>query len=147
MIVILISIVGATAAASAAHALELVTPQEAALPPDKLPNLVYQGSPTRRPTVTVVSPAPNAGVVHSPVELKMTFEAHGGAKIDPDSVVLTYKKTPEINITSRVKAFIAAGGMEVPDAEVPPGEHQFRVQLKDSSGHPQAVDFTIQVAK
>src|SRR5579871_729889 len=84
IVMLLAGIAGAMVAAGAAQALELVTPQEAALPPDKLPNLVYQGSPTRRPTVTVVSPALNAGVVHSPVDLKMTFEAHGGAKIDPD---------------------------------------------------------------
>jgi hypothetical protein len=139
--------IGFLAAATPGRALELVTPQEAALPPDQIPLPVFQGSPTRRPTVTVVSPAPNAGAVHSPVELKMTFEAHGGAKINLDSVVLTYKKTPEINITSRIKTYIADGGIQVPDAEVPPGEHQFRITLRDSNGHPQAMDFTIQVAK
>jgi hypothetical protein len=71
------------------------------LPPDTLPDLVFQGSPRRRPSVIVVSPPPNAGLVHSPLNLQLTFHAFGGATIDSDSIVVTYKKTPEIDISNR----------------------------------------------
>jgi len=133
-------------AVAPAHAVQLVTAQEAALPPDTLPALTLRGSPTRRPSAIVVSPAPNAGVVRSPVALKLKLEAHGGAKIDPDSIVLTYKKTPEINITQRITPYISAGGIEIPEAELPPGAHEFRVEVKDGEGHLGALEFGIQVA-
>jgi hypothetical protein len=128
-----------------AHAVELVTAQEAALPADTLPALSLRGSPTRRPTAIVVSPALNAGLVKSPLSLKVKLEAHGGAKIDPDTIVLTYKKTPEINITQRIMPYIGAEGIEIPDAEVPPGTHQFRIEVKDKEGRLGATEFSIQV--
>jgi hypothetical protein len=137
---------GLAAAATPGRAIELVTPREAALPADQGISFCRCGT-TRDPTVIVVSPAPGAGAVHSPIDLNVKFVAHGGARIDPDSVLLIYKKTPEINITSRIKSYVGADGLEVPDAEVPPGEHQFRIQVKDSNGLARAVDFSIQVAE
>jgi hypothetical protein len=124
-----------------------VTEQEAALPPDRLPRLELRGSPTRRPSAVVVSPPPNAGVVKSPLSLKVKLEAHGGSKVDPDSVVVTYKKTPLIDITQRIMPFISADGIEVPDAEVPPGRHEFHIELKDKDGRLGGADFSFQVGK
>jgi hypothetical protein len=130
-----------------AGAIQLVTEQEAALPPDHLPGLVLRGSPTRRPSAVVVSPPPNAGQVKSPLSLKVKLQAFGGAKIDPDSVVVTYKKTPMIDITQRIMPFINADGIEVPEAEVPPGRHEFRIELKDKDGRLGGTDFSFQVGK
>jgi len=130
-----------------ADAIELVTAQEAALPPNQTPLLVFQGSPLRRPSITIVSPPANGGVMTSPLALKVKLEAHGGAKIDPDSIVVTYRKTPLINITQRIMPFISADGIVVPDAEVPPGVHEFRIELKDSHGNSGAADFSFQVGK
>ena len=138
---------GLLAAATPAAAIQLVTEQEAALPPDRLPGLELRGSPTRRPSAVIVSPPPSAGVMKSPLNVKIKLQAHGGAKIDPDSIVVTYKKTPEIDITQRIMPFITADGIDVPDAEVPPGIHAFRVQLKDNEGHVGAADFSFQVGK
>jgi hypothetical protein len=140
-------VIGVLAAATPAAAIQLVTEQEAALPPDRLPGLELRGSPTRRPSAVIVSPPPNAGVMKSPVIFKIKLQAHGGAKIDPDSIVVTYKKTPEIDITQRIMPFITADGIDVPDAEVPPGTHQFRIELKDNEGHLGAADFSFQVGK
>jgi hypothetical protein len=124
-----------------------VTEQEAALPPNHLPPLDLRGSPTRRPSVVVVSPPPNAGLMKSPLSLKVKLQAHGGAKVDPDSIVVTYKKTPMIDITQRIMPFITADGIEVPDAEVPPGIHEFRIQLKDKEGRLGGTEFSFQVGK
>ncbi len=140
-------LIGLVAAATPAAAMQLVTEQEAALPPDRMPGLELRGSPTRRPSAVIVSPPQNAGVVKSPVSLKIKLQAHGGAKIDPDSIVLTYKKTPAIDITQRIMPFITADGIDVPDAEVPPGTHEFRIELKDRDGHPGGTDFSFQVGK
>jgi hypothetical protein len=130
-----------------AGAIQLVTEQEAALPPDHLPGLALRGSPSRRPSAVVVSPPPNAGQVTSPLSLKVKLQAFGGAKIDPDSVVVTYKKTPMIDITQRIMPFIKADGIEVPEAEVPPGRHEFRIELKDKDGRLGGTDFSFQVGK
>jgi hypothetical protein len=139
-------LIGFLAAATPAAAIQLVTEQEAALPPDRLPDMDRRGI-LRGPSAEIVSPPPNAGLMKSPVTFKIKLQAHGGAKINPDSIVVTYKKTPEIDITQRIMPFITADGIDVPDAEVPPGTHAFRIELKDNAGHLGAADFSFQVGK
>ena len=109
--------------------------------------LQMRGSPTRRPNIIVVSPPPSAGLVHSPLDLKLQFHAFGGGEIDPGSVVVTYLKQPAIDITQRITPFITADGVDIPQAEVPPGKHQFWVELKDKSGRIGGAEFDFQVAK
>jgi hypothetical protein len=122
------------AAANSAAAFELITPTEAALPPGKVPSFQVRGSPTRRPSITVISPS-GAGAVYSPLDVKLAFSAFGGAAIDPNSVVITYIKQPDIDLTPRVREFITVNGIDIVHAEVPPGLHQFWVELKDSNGN------------
>ena len=43
--------------------------------------------------------------------------------------------------------FISADGIEVPEAEVPPGIHEFRIELKDNDGRRGATEFKFQVGK
>jgi hypothetical protein len=105
-----------------------------------------RGSPTRLPIVTVVSPA-GVGVVYSPVELKLRFSAFGGAAIDLDSVVVTYVKQPDIDITARIKSFITTDGIDIARAEVPPGRHQFWIELKDTDGRSVGSEFDFQVVQ
>jgi hypothetical protein len=135
-----------TTAAPAAD-FQLVTPAEAALPPAQIAALQLRGSPTRRPHIIVVSPPRNAGLVHSPLELKLRFRAFGGAQIDPSSVVLTYLKRPAIDLTQRIKTFITASGIDITQADVPPGEHQFWIELKDQDGRIGGAEFSFQVGK
>jgi len=133
------------ATAIPAGAFELITTAEAALPAGTVPALELRGSPTRRPNVIVVSPPPNAGLMHSPLDLKLQFRAFGGAVIDPGSVVVTYLKEPAIDITQRIAPFITAQGINLPGAEVPPGKHQFWVELKDKDGRIGGGEFSFQI--
>jgi hypothetical protein len=136
--------------ATPANAVQLVTDAEAALPPGNLahaPELATRGGPTRRPSIVIVSPAADAGVVRSPLDLRLKLRAFGGAKIDPDSIVVTYEKTPLIDITQRIKPFITSEGIDVPDAEVPLGAHDFRIEVKDSDGRRSTMEFSFQVGK
>jgi hypothetical protein len=135
------------APAPAAQAFELVTPDEAALPAGEAPSLVMRGSPLRRPSILVVSPPPAAGLMHSPIDLKLRFHAFGGAEIDPESVVVTYLKQPSIDITQRINKFITAEGIEIDKVDVPPGAHQFWIEVKDKSGHAGAAELSFQVAR
>jgi hypothetical protein len=131
-------------AGSAAHALQLITKEEAALPS------VHSGHErgiSRGPTVVIVSPSPAAGTVGSPFELKIRFVAHGGAEIDPESVLVTYLKDPAVDLTQRLRPFITTVGIDVKDAEVPAGTHWLRVDVTDSTGHAGWADFSFRVSQ
>jgi len=134
-------------AVAPADAIELVTKEEAALPAGPPPALQLRGSPTRRPKIVIVSPPPGAGLVHSPLDLKLQFNAHGGAQIDASTVVVTYLKQPAIDITQRITPFITADGVDIAQAELPPGKHQFWVELKDKDGRIGGAEIDFQVAK
>ncbi len=130
-----------------AAALELITPREAALP-DAVGinvNLGFRGV-SRAPGVLVVSPAPDAGLVRSPLRLVRKFEPHGSTSIEPQLVKLTYLKNPSINLTQRIGQFIRPEGIEVDSAEVPPGTHYIRVEVKDSVGRVGVTVFSLMVA-
>jgi len=137
------AVLAAVLAAGAASALQLITTSEAALPAD---HSHYRGI-SRGPTVAVVSPLPGAGSIKSPLHLKIKFQPHGAAKIDVDSVLLTYMKEPTVDLTQRIKPYITAGGIDVEDAEVPPGTHTLRLNIADSDGHTSTTDLTFSVSK
>jgi hypothetical protein len=124
-----------------AAALELITEQEAALPPDA----TRDRGITRGPKIILVWPSPEAGFIHSPLQLKIRFQGFGGATIKPDSVVVTYRKLPPIDLTQRIRPFIDAYGIEVPDATVPSGPHRVRVDVEDTLGRKGRLDFTFNV--
>jgi hypothetical protein len=130
---------------SVAHATQLVTEQEAAYPDD--PYTHDRGTPTAGPEIEVISPA-TRGLVKSPFQLRIKFKAHGGAAVDRDSIELTYQKVPTIDVTQRIASFISAEGIAIPDAELPPGIHLFRIDVKDTRGRWAApLFFKIGVAK
>ena len=115
-----------------ARAVQLVTPAEAAYPDDPsrpAPNR----SPTAGPQIEVISPS-LSGLVSSPFRFRIKFIAHGGATINPDSITITYKKIPAVDITQRIKSYIIKSGVEVDisDAELPAGTHPFLIDVKDS---------------
>jgi hypothetical protein len=135
------------AAAAPAKAFDLVTPTEAALPAAPLPSLDLRGSPTRRPTVVVISPPPAAGQIQSPMDLKLQFRAFGGATVDPSSVVITYIKQPAIDMTQRLTPYITAQGIDISQAQVPPGKHQFWIEFKDTEGRIGGGPFSFQISQ
>jgi hypothetical protein len=81
------------------------------------------------------------------LDLKLQFHAFGGAAIDPNSVVVTYLKEPAIDMTQRITPFISAEGIDISQADVPPGKHQFWIELKDKDGRVGSAEFGFQVAK
>jgi hypothetical protein len=128
--------------AFSANALQLISEQEASLPDDRSQTRGI----SRGPKVLLINPAPTAGVVRSPFDLKIRFESFAGAKIDTDSVIITYKKKPAIDLTQRAKPFLRPDGIEVERTEVPAGEHRIRIDVKDSEGRAGWTEFTLKVA-
>jgi hypothetical protein len=129
--------------AGPAGALQLITASEAALPVDQS----RERGISRGPTVVIVSPSPAAGTIKSPLVLKVRFESHGAAKIDVDSVLITYMKKPAVDLTQRIKPFVEATGIDVENAEVPPGTHTLRVNVTDTEGRSGWADLTFSVSK
>lgn len=125
-----------------ANAVQLITEEEARLPPPKGAIAADRRGILRGPKVEVISPAHNAA---SPVRLQVKFESFGGAKIDVDSVKVLYLRTPNVDLTPRVKPFIQPTGINMQDAELPVGEYHVRVDVKDSDGRPGTASFTLKV--
>lgn len=127
-----------------AQKVTLITATEAALPP-AAGTLATRGI-SRGPGVKLLSPATD-NPVKGPVDLKFSFEGRGGEKIDPASVKVTYMKTPMVDLTPRVQAAISATGIDLKQADMPPGEHTLRITVKDTAGRETNSTTTLVVAK
>jgi hypothetical protein len=127
----------------AAQATPLITAEEAKLPPPKGAIPVDRRGILRGPKVEIVLPD---GAAHSPLRLHLKFESFGGATINPESVRVIYLRTPNVDLTPRLKPFIRADGIDMPEAELPPGEYTVRVDIKDSDGRPGTASFVLTVS-
>ena len=134
---------GALLFSGTSRATQLITDEEAKLPPPKGAVAADRRGILRGPKVEFVSPGDS---VSSPLHLVLKFDSYGGAKIDPDSVKVMFLRTPNVDLTARVKPFIQADGINIKDAELPPGDYTVRVDVKDSDGRPGTAIFTIKVA-
>jgi hypothetical protein len=88
----------------------------------------------RGPGMELISPANGTTSLKSPLPLKIKFIPRNNVPVDPASVRLTYLKVPIIDLTERVKAYVTKDGLEMAVAEVPPGTHVLRLDLKDAEG-------------
>ena len=99
---------------------------------------------TRGPRIELVQPGERA---YSPMRFHLRFQSFGGAKINIDSLRVTYLKTPEIDITPRVRRFAQPTGIDIPDAEVPEGEHFLRVEIADTEGRTRSSVIALKISR
>lgn len=120
-----------------AQALQLVTPDEA-----KMPAVAAKPGTraiTRGPGVKLASPESVSGTF----PFKVEFAPRGGSKIDPASVKVEYLRGSGVDLTARLKAGIKPEGIDVAAAQVPAGEHAFRVSVRDSEGREGKAEFKL----
>jgi hypothetical protein len=132
-----------TTAPMPAIAAPLITAEEAALPPQKgaVPNSAR--GITRGPKIQ----APEAAAaLPSPMRFQVKFQTFGGSNIDLDALKVTYLKSPVVDLTPRIKPFAQVTGIDMPDAQLPPGEHLVRVDVKDSEGRTASTSFLLKIA-
>ena len=121
----------------------LITEDEAKLPPPKGAIAADRRGITRGPRIEVVGDREQS---HSPIHLQLRFESFGGSKIDPGSLRVTYLRTPNVDLTERVKSFAGVTGLDIPDAELPPGDHLIRVDIKDTDGRTGSTSFLLKIS-
>lgn len=144
LIVPVVCLANALAVSSSAYANHLlITEEEAKLPPPKGAVATDRRGITRGPKIEVVS---DGAQNHSPIHLQLRFESFGGAQIDPASLRVTYLRTPNVDLTERIKSFVRPSGLDIPDAELPPGDHMIRVDIKDSDGRVGSASFMLKVS-
>jgi hypothetical protein len=125
-------------------AAQLITADEAKLPAQKgaVPN--SGRGITRGPKILV--PDEEAALQASPIRLQVKFQTFGGSSVDLDALKVTYLKSPVVDLTARIKPFVLPTGIDMPDAQLPPGEHLLRVDIKDSDGRPASASFLLKIA-
>jgi hypothetical protein len=131
--------------AATALAEQLITPAEAALPSPPDTGMTLRGI-TRGPAIEQVEPAADAKHLTSPLALKIAFTARNNTSVDKDSVKVTYLKSPAVDLTARLKAHLTPDGIEMKQAELPPGTHVIRIDLKDSNGRAASAVLKLTVA-
>ena len=119
----------------------LITEQEASLPAERV--VLGPRGITRGPRIDLVEPDETAS---SPMHFQLKFQSFGGARINTDSLRVTYLKIPEIDITPRVRPFAHAAGIDIPDAEIPAGEHYIRAEVTDTEGRVRSSVFVLKIA-
>jgi hypothetical protein len=126
-----------------AYAAALITPEEAALPPMKgaVPN--SNRGITRGPKITV---SEESSAKPAPIHFQVRFQPLGGSTIDLEGLKVIYLKQPNVDLTPRVKPFAQPGGIDMPDALLPPGDHLVRIDVKDSEGRVSTTSFLLKIA-
>jgi hypothetical protein len=127
-----------------ARAAPLITAEEAALPPQKGAVLNSGRGITRGPKIQV--PDAETGAQTSPMRFQVKFQTFGGSSIDLEALKVTYLKTPVVDLTPRIKPFAQPNGIDMPDAQLPPGDHLVRVDIKDSDGRAASMSFLLKIA-
>jgi hypothetical protein len=121
----------------------LITEEEARLPPQKGAVANSARGITRGPKIQV--PEAEAGAQPSPMRFQVKFQTFGGSSIDLDALKVTYLKSPVVDLTPRIKPFVQATGIDMPDAQLPPGDHLVRVDIKDSDGRAASTSFLLKI--
>jgi hypothetical protein len=124
-----------------AYAAALITPEEAALPPMKGAVATSNRGITRGPKITVTEES----AAKSPIRFHVRFQPLGGSTIDLDGVKVIYLRQPNVDLTSRVKPFTQATGIDMPDAQLPPGDHLMRIDVRDSEGRVSTTSFLVKI--
>lgn len=127
-----------------AAAVTLITDDEAKRPNDV--QAVATRAITRGPSIRFEPPAATPAP-HAPFDFRILLEAHGGAKVDPASIHVTYLKEPNVDLTSRLRPYISDQGITMTGAQVPAGEHAFRVEVQDTDGRTGEAVFSLKVGK
>jgi hypothetical protein len=128
--------------AKAADPVQLITREEAGLPATPAATGSVRNL-TRGPAIDTLGTPAKVG--NAPFRLAVRFVPSNGVPIEPNSVRITYRRQPAIDLTARVKPFVTATGIEAPAVVVPPGQHVVEIEATDKEGRTGRSQFTLTV--
>lgn len=128
----------------AAEPIRLITAEEARLPSAD-PGAAQERNLTRGPGIDAVAPPPIG--VSGTFRLAVKFKPRNSVAINPESVRVTYRRLPEVDLTARLKPFVTATGIEAPAVIVPPGKHVIVIEATDKEGRIGRSQMTLTVAE
>jgi hypothetical protein len=67
------------------------------------------------------------------------------APVDVSSLKVQVVKLIPIDITDRVRPYVTAEGIQIPDAKLPSGEHKVRLSLSDNAGVVSRKEMTVTI--
>lgn len=101
------------------------------------------------PVIKVLQPDQADGqkvpVLTKPVHISLKFEPVSQAKVDMASLKVIYLKLFGIDITDRLRPYVAGEAIDVPEADIPTGDHSIRVDIKDTTGRQSSQVFRFMV--
>ena len=114
----------------------LILPEEAAMAPapEPGPGILEAGREdiSAGPAIEVVEPL-NGGRLPMPIQVLVRF-APRSEPVDLASLKVTLIKFISIDITDRIRPYVTAEGIQVPEAKIPSGKHRVRITLADRAG-------------
>ena len=122
-------------ARSADSVVELLTAVEAAKPdaPAEQPGLEPVATGPNAPQIIVEKPT-TGGPTTAPFPVKIRFVPAAGAKINLDSLKIDVLKVVPISLLSRMKPYLTAVGIDLPEAKIPAGTYKVRIVVADDQG-------------
>jgi hypothetical protein len=123
-----LSFIGCAGFSIPAHAVTLINSAEAALPDPPPLELSVRGVDAMSGFVQMLPP--KHAVARSHFHMLIRFEA----VCNPSSVVMTLVKQPSVDLTARIRPYLSSQGIDVPDAEAPPGDYKIRLIYRDTTG-------------
>jgi hypothetical protein len=123
-------------AASAADT--LITEDEARLP--DAPSAAPTRGISRGPGIRLSS---SEEVAARGFPLQLALDPRGGARIDPDSLKVTYLKQPAVDLTARLKPGLQGNQIALSRLVVPAGVHPIRVSVRDTEGREGVLNFML----
>jgi len=115
----------------------------------KRPPVLTRGftiAPKGSPKINIKKPT-ISGVVASPTNIEISFEADKGAKIDVESLEVLYGWLA-LDITDRIKehAKLSAKGLVASNVSLPEGDHTITIVIKDSKGRETEKELSFSIA-
>jgi hypothetical protein len=116
----------------------LITEAEARLP--DAPSAAPTRGISRGPGVRLSTPDE---VTARGFPLQLALDPRGGARIDPDSLKVTYLKQPAVDLTARLMPGLQGNQIALARVAVPAGIHPIRVSVRDTEGREGALTFML----
>ena len=121
-----------------AFSFDLVTPEEAALSsaaPEPPPPPRTRAIPNPDAPSILVAQPDEGQALRAPLSIRLRFVARGDAAIDLSSFRARYGFLG-LDVTERLlqHARLFPGGIEIDNAQIPPGDHRLRLEIADTRG-------------